>query len=261
MANKFDHQKISETLFNAKSGAKPVKKLTDTFSGFSLKDAYHVQRGLLENHLRAGETLVGRKMGLTSKPKMQQMGVHEPIHGFLTSAMRISDGGEIALKGRIHPKAEPEIAFVMGRELRGRPSLVEAMAAVDGVCAALEIIDSRFVNFEFALPDVVADNGSSSGFVLGGVMKSPARIDLANLGILLELDGKSQQFGSSAAILGHPGRSLAALAALLNQEGKSIPAGAVILAGAATAAIPLHAGAWVRATFQELGTVEAWAGE
>jgi len=258
---KIDHQKISESLFSAKSGAKTIGKLTSSFSGFSLEDGYQVQRALLALHLSHGEKLVGRKMGLTSKPKMQQMGVHEPIHGFLTSAMQINDGGEIALRGRIHPKAEPEIAFVLGRELKGRPSLAEAMAAVDGVCAALEIIDSRFQNFEFALPDVVADNGSSSGFILGGVMKRAASVDLANLGILLELDGKSMQFGSSAAILGHPGRSLAALAALLDAEGKSIPSGAIVLAGAATAAIPLAAGSWVRGTFQGLGSVEAWARE
>lgn len=259
--SKLDHNQIADSLFSAKRDAKPVGKVTAANSSFGLTDAYHVQRALLELHLRNDEKLVGRKMGLTSKPKMQQMGVHEPIHGFLTSAMQIADGGEIALKGRIHPKAEPEIAFVLGRELRGRPSLAEAMAAVDGVCAALEIIDSRFQNFEFALPDVVADNGSSSGFILGGVMKKASAIDLANLGILLELDGKSQQFGSSAAILGHPGRSLAALAALLDAEGKHLSAGSIVLAGAATAAIPLASGSWVRATFQELGTVEAWAGE
>ncbi len=258
MDAKMDYNKIAESLFSAKREAKAIAKITAGNSSFGLRDAYHVQRALLELHLRNDEKLVGLKMGLTSKPKMQQMGVHEPIHGFLTSAMQISDGGEIALQGRIHPKAEPEIAFVLGKELKGRPSLAEALFAVDGVCAALEIIDSRFQNFEFALPDVVADNGSSSGFILGGTMKKASSIDLANLGILLELDGKSQQFGSSAAILGSPGRSLAALVALLDAEGKSLPAGAIVLAGAATAAIPLAKNSWVRATFQELGTVEAW---
>lgn len=254
-----DHGQLAQQLYEAKALARPVGKLTEANAGFSLPDAYEVQRNLLQRHLAAKETLVGRKMGLTSKPKMLQMGVHQPIFGFLTSAMRITDGGEIALKGRIHPKAEPEIAFVLKRELSGRPSLAEAMAAVDGVCAALEIIDSRFRNFEFALPDVVADNGSSSGFVLGGVMKRASSIDLANLGILLELDGKAQQFGSSAAILGHPGRSLTSLVALLDEEGKSLPAGSIVLAGAATAASNLAKGSWVRATFQELGTVEAFA--
>jgi 2-keto-4-pentenoate hydratase len=115
--SQLDHQKIAETLFAAKSGAKPIGKLTVSYPGFSLSDAYQTQKSLLERHLRNDEKLVGRKMGLTSKPKMQQMGVFDPIHGFLTSAMHIADGGEIALKGRIHPKAEPEIAFILGKDL------------------------------------------------------------------------------------------------------------------------------------------------
>jgi 2-oxo-3-hexenedioate decarboxylase len=121
------------------------------------------------------------------------------------------------------------------------------------------VIDSRYRNFEFQLPDVVADNGSSSAFLLGAKLVRPQHLDLANLGIIVEVNGRAQLFGSSAAILGHPGRSLAALVALLDEEGETLPAGSVVLAGAATAAIPLTAGALVRATFQGLGRMEARA--
>lgn len=255
-----DHSQIAKELYEAKALARPVGKITERNAGFTLADAYEVQRNLLGRHLAGKEVLVGRKMGLTSKPKMQQMGVHEPIFGFLTSAMRITDGEEISMVGRIHPKAEPEIAFLLKKELRGQPSVAEALAAVDGVCGAIELIDSRFKNFEFALPDVVADNGSSSGFVLGGLMRKPSALDLGNLGIVMELDGKPMQFGSSAAILGHPGRSLAALVALLDSEEKTLPAGSVVLAGAATAAIPFTKGSWVRASFHGLGSVELAVG-
>jgi 2-oxo-3-hexenedioate decarboxylase len=251
------HQELANELFHAHKEGKAVPRLTSKHPKLPLADAYRIQDLLLERHTDAGERLVGRKMGLTSRPKMQQMGVHEPIHGFLTSGMQIADGGEIPLRGRIHPRIEPEIAFVIGRELRGRPTLAQALACVDGVCAALEIIDSRYENFEFQLPDVVADNGSSSGFVIGGTLRKPTALDLANLGILVEVDGKPQLFGSSASILGHPGRSLVALAALLDETGRSLAPGSVVLAGAATAAIPLAAGQWIRATFQSLGTVEA----
>lgn len=251
-----NHNAIADELFRAHREARELTRFTAKHPDFPLADAYRVQRLLLDRHLGAGDKLVGRKMGLTSRPKMQQMGVHAPIHGFLTNAMQIADGGEISLKGRIHPKIEPEIAFVIGRELRGRPSVSEALAGVAGVCGALEIIDSRYQNFEFQLPDVVADNGSSSGFVLGSRLRKPRVLDLANLGIVVEGNGRPQIFGSSAAILGHPGRSLASLVALLDEEGKTLPAGSVVLAGAATAAIPLVAGAWVRASFQGLGDVE-----
>ncbi|MGZ3670562.1 MAG: 2-keto-4-pentenoate hydratase [Bdellovibrionota bacterium] len=248
--------KIAAELFSAHREAREVTRFTAAYPGFSLREAYEAQSLLLGLHRKAGDLLVGRKMGLTSRPKMQQMGVHEPIHGFLTNAMQVPDGGTLSLKNRIHAKIEPEIAFVLGRTLRGSPSVTEALRCVDGVCGALEIIDSRYRNFEFQLPDVVADNGSSSGFVLGGALRRPGALDLANLGILVEVNGRAQLFGSSAAILGNPGRSLAALAALLDDAGESLDPGSVVLAGAATAAIPLAAGQWVRASFQGLGGVE-----
>jgi 2-oxo-3-hexenedioate decarboxylase len=254
-----DIQKISRELYAAHKEAREVERFTAASPKFSLAEAYAAQTLLLEHHVKGGDKLVGRKMGLTSRPKMQQMGVHNPIHGFLTASMHVADGGEVGLKGRIHPKIEPEIAFVLKRTLSGRPSVAEALAAVEGVCGALEVIDSRYRNFEFQLPDVVADNGSSSAFLLGAKLVRPQHLDLANLGIIVEVNGRAQLFGSSAAILGHPGRSLAALVALLDEEGETLPAGSVVLAGAATAAIPLTAGALVRATFQGLGRMEARA--
>lgn len=252
-----DHSAYAKKLFQAAEKAEPLERFTAKEPSFALADAYRVQQALADLHFAAGHRIVGRKMGLTSRPKMLQMGVHAPIHGFLTSAMRIQDAGEIRCRGRIHPRAEPEIAFVIGRELRGKPSPAEALACVEGVCGAVEVIDSRYKNFDFQLPDVVADNASSSGFILGSAMKRPGALDLGNLGIVLEIDGRPQLFGSSAAILGHPGRALAELAAILEDEGRSLVPGSVVLAGAATAAIAVAPGNWLRASFQGLGQVEA----
>jgi 2-oxo-3-hexenedioate decarboxylase len=138
----------------------------------------------------------------------------------------------------------------------------EAMAAVKGVLGALEIIDSRYENYDFQLPDVLADNCSSSGYVEGRKLVPPSELrDIENLGIVLEVNGAPAQFGSSAAILGHPGRSLAALVKLLHKRGRSLPAGSLVLAGGATAAIPLVAGDHVKASFQHLGTVEFRVGQ
>jgi 2-oxo-3-hexenedioate decarboxylase len=254
--SQYDHGALAAKLFQAHRTGRAVPRLTASSPGLSLADAYRVQDALLEHHFADGHQLVGRKMGLTSRPKMQQMGVHVPIHGFLTNAMQVADGGELSLAGRIHPRIEPEIAFLLKRELGGRPSVSEALACVDGVCGALEVIDSRYENFEFQLPDVVADNGSSSAFLVGSTLRRPGDVDLANTGIVVEAGGRAQLFGSSAAILGNPARSLAALAALLDEAGRSLAAGSIVLAGAATAAIPLGPGAWVRASFQGLGTVE-----
>lgn len=243
-------QKIASALFSAEKNGKSVIRFTKAQPDFTLANGYEVQKHLLKKHLQDGARLVGRKMGMTSRPKMQQMGIDSPIHGFLTDRMQVPEGGVLKLGNRIHPKVEPEIAFLLGRDLHGDVSVHEASLAISAVAGALEIIDSRYENFDFGLPDVVADNCSSSGFVIGPWRRP---LDVSNLGIVLEQNGRPAQFGSSAAILGNPLRALTALVGLL---GETLPAGTVILAGAATAAIPLQAGDWIRASFEKLGTVE-----
>src|SRR5690606_32066293 len=164
----------------------------------TLADAYAVQRASIERRLARGETRIGIKMGFTSRAKMLQMGVSDMIWGRLTSGMLVEDGGSIALADYVHPRVEPEVAFLIGKPLSGNVTLPQALAAVEAVAPALEIIDSRYENFRFSLTDVVADNSSSSGFVVGP-WRSPAT-DLDNLGLVMAFDGRPQAFGSTAAI-------------------------------------------------------------
>ncbi|WP_328485201.1 2-keto-4-pentenoate hydratase [Streptomyces zaomyceticus] len=208
-------------------------------------EAYAVQEALVARRLARGERLTGFKLGFTSVAKMRQMGVSDLIHGRLTDRMEIPDGGRFDLSRLIHPRVEPEVAFLLGDTLRpgGDP-----MAAVAAVAPALEVIDSRYDGFRFSLPEVIADNTSAAGYALGP-WSAPG--DLGNLGVLLELDGRPAETGSTAAILGHPLRALAAAARLAGV----LEAGTVILAGAATAAVPLPPGTHVRATVSGLGTV------
>lgn len=244
-------------LFEAEKKAQPLRRFTATDESFSLANGYSVQQDLLKAHLSDGAIVTGRKMGMTSRAKMQQMGIAAPIHGFLTNRMEVVDGGTLSLKNRIHAKVEPEIAFVTAKDLSGEVSLSEALSAIQGVLGALEIIDSRFIDYDFQLPDVVADNCSSSGYVRGQKILKPVQIsDLSNLGIVLELNGRPVHFGSSAAILGHPARSLVELVKLLHAQGEILPAGSLVLAGGATAAVTLSPGDHVRAVFQELGSAE-----
>lgn len=225
----------------------------------TLDEAYRVQRGSMSLRYLRGEVLAGMKMGLTSRAKMEQMGVHQPIYGHLTSAMRLEDGGALSLSLGCHPRCEPEVAFVLGRELVGPVTPAEALRAVDGVCAAIEVIDSRYQDFKFTLPDVVADNASSSRFVLGSTLKKPSDVALENLGMVMEIDGPAGsdrrvvELGSSAAIYEHPARSLAALANLIAPLGEKLLPGQIVLAGGATAAVALQEGDRVRLRVDGLG--------
>ncbi|NLU78534.1 4-oxalocrotonate decarboxylase [Micromonospora sp. HNM0581] len=208
-------------------------------AGLDVPTAYRVQQAVVDRRLSRGERPVGLKLGLTSRAKMTQMGVDEVIWGRLTDGMRIAEGGAVSLGDHIHPKAEPEVAF-----------LVEA-GAVTAVAPAVEIIDSRFVDFRFTLPEVIADNTSAARFVLGAWQPVPYGID--NLGVLLEVDGRAVQIGSTAAILGDPRRALTDAVRLADATGVDLADGSILLAGAATAAVPLRAGSDVRVTVEKLG--------
>lgn len=219
-------------------------------AGLDVDAAYAVQRELVARRLARRERLVGLKMGLTSKAKMQQVGVDEVIWGRLTDAMRIVDGGQVDTKAFIHPRVEPEVAFLLGRT--PDDSGDDFASAVIAVAPALELIDSRYADFQFSLPDVIADNTSAAGFVLGPWQPVPPGLD--NLGVLLEVDGRVVQTGSTAAILGDPRRAYRDAVRLAGRHGVRLQEGWVLLAGAATAAVPLRPGAYVRAVIAGLGT-------
>jgi 2-oxo-3-hexenedioate decarboxylase len=233
--------------------ATAIPQLTETHPALSAEEAYAVQALSVARRQTRGEKRAGYKMGLTSRAKMQQVGVSEVIWGRLTDAMRVEEGGELSRARYVHPRAEPEIAFIMRRPLEGRVTAAEALAAVEAVSPAIEIIDSRYKDFRFALPDVIADNSSSSGFLLGAWHRPDT--DVANLGLLVEVDGQVVQVGSSAAILGHPLRSLVAAARLVAAAGERLEPGDIVLAGGATAAHPLSPGQYVRAEFEAIGSV------
>lgn len=217
----------------------------------TLDEAYAVQRASIARRLARGETRIGIKMGFTSRAKMVQMGVSDMIWGRLTSGMLVEDGGSIRLSDYVHPRVEPEVAFLVGRPLAGRVTAMQALAAIDAVAPALEIIDSRYQDFRFSLTDVVADNSSSSGVVVGP-WRSPAT-DLDNLGLVMAFDGRPQAFGSTAAILGHPLRSLVAAARVVAEAGETLAPGDIVLAGGATAASALVAGTYASLEMESLG--------
>lgn len=238
-------QELAERLDRAACECTPVPQLGDD-TPLSVAGAYEVQRLLVERRLARGESPVGVKAGFTSRAKMLQMGVADTIAGRLTDGMAVEDGATVDHRRFCHPRIEPEIAFVLGRRLQWPTTLALASAAVAAVAPALEIIDSRYRDFRFSLPDVIADNTSASAFIVGPAV---ATGDVDNLGVVFAVDGVPVEFGSTAAILGHPLRSLVAMVRLAGV----IEAGAVVLAGAATAAVPLPPTGEVSVEVQDLG--------
>jgi 2-keto-4-pentenoate hydratase len=228
---------LAEALDDAAREGRAIGRLTDK-ELFDVATAYRVQRAGIALREARGEQRIGVKMGFTSRAKMIQMGVDDVIWGLLTDAMHIES--TLDLTGLIHPRIEPEIAFLVGEESYK-------------VAVGFEVLDSRYEDFKFTLPDVIADNASAAGFGFG-TWHEPR--DVANIGLIMEIDGRVVQTGSSAAILGDPIRSLRAAERLAREAGMPLEPGAIVLAGAATAAVPLPAGAHVRVTGAGLGSVE-----
>ncbi|WP_438455068.1 2-keto-4-pentenoate hydratase [Vreelandella venusta] len=233
---------IATALDQAARHAEPLAQFS-THTPFSLAQAYEIQRVSMQRRYADGERSIGIKLGFTSRAKMQQMGVDSLIWGWLTDAMLEEDGGDVALSRYIHPRAEPEVCFLVGRAIDRPLTLLEAAEHIEAVAPAIEIIDSRYEAFKFSLEDVVADNCSSSGVVMGAWSRNLSGLD--NAGVLMRLDGQLAQVGSTAAILGNPLRSVAEASKLVSEAGLSLPAGSLIMAGAATAAEALHPGVHV----------------
>lgn len=248
---------LATELDQATQEAREIDRLTLRLPELTVDDAYRVQEEGLRLRLARGEKIIGYKMGLTSRAKMKQMNVEAPIYGVLTQSMRLENGAQLSFKGRIHPKGEPEIGFIVAREIAGAMSAREALDHCSGVFVGIEVIDSRYRNFQFQLPDVIADNCSASAFVMSEKNVPPAELgweSLGNLGMLLEIDGVGVGFGSSSAILGHPAESLAMLSRMLHERSQKIPAGSIVLAGSSTEAILLSQGTRIQASAQALGS-------
>lgn len=197
--------------------------------------AYRVQAELVDRRCSRGETVVGVKLGFTSKAKMAQMGVSDVIVGRLTDAMQVPVGGVADLTQYIHPKVEPEVAYRIARDVDLDDDAVDILDHVDAIAPAVEIIDSRYLNFAFTYADVVADNTSAAGFVIGDW--TPVR-DAADCAVTLRA-GDIELTGSTSAILDDPVNALHALVDMCRRHGIELRAGDIVLAGAATAATPL----------------------
>jgi 2-oxo-3-hexenedioate decarboxylase len=247
-----DIAKYAEVVDEAARTARAIPQFTED-AALSVTDAYEIQARSIDRRIGRGERLVGVKMGLTSRAKMAQVNVHEVIWGRLTSGMRLEEGGALSRARYVHPRVEPEIAYLLKAPLSGEVSAAEALRAVEAVAPAMEIIDSRYRDFKFALPDVVADNSSSSGFVVGPWTRPDH--DCSNLGIVMEINGRVVEIGSSAAILGNPVRSLVAAARLAGPALGGLQPDWIVLAGGATAARHLAVGQHVRTTIQDIGSV------
>ncbi|MDY6947037.1 MAG: fumarylacetoacetate hydrolase family protein [Pseudomonadota bacterium] len=237
-------------------GGQTVAPLRDLLGPVDSDAAYAVQLLNTRFWQAQGRRIVGRKIGLTAKAVQQQLGVDRPDFGVLFQDMQIADGGSLDPAKVIQPKAEAEVALILGRDLDAPEATAEdVFAAVESAVAAIEIVDSRIADWKITFADTVADNGSSAFFVLGTQRKPLAGLDLYTCGMALEVDGTLASLGAGAACLGHPLNAAAWLARTLAQSGAPLKAGDIVLTGALGPMVPLTRGTHIKATIGGLGSV------
>lgn len=248
---------IARTLIEAASNRTGIAPLTDAYPDLDFDTAYEVQDAVVHARIQAGASVVGAKLGLTSRAKQLQMKVDRPLYGFLTDDMQIDAGESLVCDRFIQPRCEPEIAFLLGSDLRG-PGVTAAhvLAATQLVFPAIDVLDSRFSGYAFTFTDVIADNSSCAAFTLGGQGIDPTGVDLRLTGCAFEKNGRLLATAAGAAVMGHPAASVAWMVRQLAARGRGLEAGQVVMAGALTEAVAVAPGDTIVARFDRLGTVE-----
>ena len=251
-------QQVAETLRDAAASGKPVAPVRELISAGGLDAAYSVQEQNTQHYLDNGRRLVGRKIGLTSLAVQRQLGVDQPDYGMLFADMDIPEGEVISLDRVIQPKAEAEVALVIGRDLT-QPDLTtaELLRAVEYVVPAIEIVDSRIADWNIQIWDTIADNASSGLFVLGAVPRKLDGLDLRECGMVMELRGEAVSVGAGLACLGSPISAARWLARVMAVVGRPLLEGDVILSGALGPMAGVAPGDVVEARINGLGTVKA----
>jgi 2-keto-4-pentenoate hydratase len=249
---------LAGRLWQAEQTGVPVEPLTKRQPGLEIEDAYAIQSLNIDRHIARGARVCGRKVGLTSRPMQELLGVTEPDYGVLLDHMFVEDGDEVDLSRLLQPRVEAELAFVMAEDLAGPGvTAARALTAIAGALPAVEIVDSRVADWQIGLVDTVADNASSGLLVVGGNLRKVTDIDLRLVGVMVTRHGELVDTGAGAAVLGNPARCVAWLANKLASFGASLRAGDIILPGAVHRMIGVRPGDVFRAEFAYLGTVTA----
>lgn len=235
-------EKHGDALFDALVNRRPIAPLTDSKPDLTLDEAYRIQLRMNLRRQQRGETIVGKKIGVTSKAVQNMLKVYQPDFGQLLSGMVFNEGEPISVETLIAPKAEAEVAFILKHDLEG-PGVTAAdvLRATDFVLPCFEIVDSRIADWKIKIQDTVADNASCGVFVLGGTPRSLRGFDLSVAGMVVEKNGDIVSTAAGAAVQGSPVNAVAWLANTLGALGIPLKAGEVILSGSQSPLMPVEA--------------------
>lgn len=249
-------------LDQAERSGSQIGQFSLTYPNMDIDDGYAIQRAWVAQKLASGRTVIGHKIGLTSRAMQRSSNVTEPDFGALLDDMLIADGSDVALSRFIEPRVEVELAFILKNRLAGPGcTLFDVLNATDYVVPALEIIDARIERIDIATRttrkvfDTISDNAANAAIVMGGRPVKPDAVDLRWVSALLYRNGVIEESGVAAAVLNHPGNGPAWLANKLALHGEVLEAGEIILGGSFTAPVFARAGDNFHADYGPLGCI------
>lgn len=247
---------LAKELIVAEDTCVTIERFSERFPEITIEDAYKIQDRVIELKLERGESIIGKKIGLTSKGIREQIGVFEPDYGTLTNRGLIIGKEELDLSTLIEPKIEPELVFILKDDLKG-PVVTpwDVISATEGVMPALEIVDTRFDSWNFKIFDTVADSASYAKIVVGDKMTKLDDLDLSIIGMASYKNGELIDTASGAAVMGNPINAVVWLANKMIEFGSYLKKGEVILSGSFTPVFPIEAGDYVNVSFDRIGSV------
>jgi 2-keto-4-pentenoate hydratase len=248
-------KKLALELYESEKSGNPIATLTDIYP-MTNDEAYQIQIEGMNLRIKDGHTIVGKKIGLTSKAMQNGLGVFEPDYGYIADYMMAYEGEPLSLSQLIAPKVEPELAFVLKDDLIGPGvTIAQVLQATAGVMPAIEVVDSRVKDWKIKIQDTIADGASIGRIILSGKLTPLDDLDMRYLGLVLEKNGEVISTAAGAAVLGHPANAVAWLANKLASYGIPLKKGDVIMSGSFTAASPAGAGDHVSCHFDRIGSV------
>ncbi|AKA24148.1 2-oxo-hept-4-ene-1,7-dioate hydratase [Pseudomonas chlororaphis] len=262
MLSPSDIQQAAARLDAAERNREQIAQLSLEFPEITIEDAYAIQRSWVEHKIRAGRKLVGHKIGLTSRAMQVSSNITEPDFGALLDDMLFEEGSDIPFQRFIVPRVEVELAFILGKPLKGpNCSLFDVLDATEWVIPALEIIDARIQQVDPRTQatrkvfDTISDNAANAGVVMGGRAVRPGDIDLRKVPAVLYRNGVIEESGVSAAVLNHPAKGVAWLANKLAAYDVGLEAGQIILGGSFTRPVAARPGDTFHVDYDQLGSI------
>jgi 2-oxo-hept-3-ene-1,7-dioate hydratase len=255
MMSKADRNKAADILMAAEKARKQAVQLSKTWPDIDMEDAYAISTEVANRKIAAGAKLIGHKVGLTSKAMQRSSQIDEPDYGHLLDTMMVPDGGRVAHENYCVPRVEIELAFILGKPLRGPGvRLPDVLRATEYVVPAIEIVDARLQDPR-KIFDTVSDNGAAAGIVIGGRPVGPLEVDLRWVGGIMYRNSEIEETGIAAGVLGHPALGVAWLANKLGTHGVTLDPGHLVLAGSFTRVVFAQKGDTLHADFGGLGGI------